>query len=108
MKRYLLIESRDPYASRGVEEHADLAIRLKGAGHPVTLYLVQNGVMPARPGARHEALERLLAARVEVLADEFSLEERGIDAAGLAAGVRRASIDLVVERMVAGWTALWH
>jgi hypothetical protein len=43
-----------------------------------------------------------------VLADDFSLRERGIAPAGLIGGVRAAPIDSIVERMAAGWNALWH
>ena len=44
----------------------------------------------------------------EVLADDFSLRERGIAATALVNGIRPASIDFVVERMAAGWKTIWH
>jgi intracellular sulfur oxidation DsrE/DsrF family protein len=73
----------------------------------VTLFLVQNGVFPARrqaPGG----LEALARARVEVLADDFSLRERGIARDRLAAGVRAAPIETVIDRLAEGRKALWH
>ena len=50
----------------------------------------------------------MIGTQIEVLADDFSLRERGISSAGLIGGVRAAPIDSVVERMAAGWNALWH
>jgi len=108
MSRYLLIESRDPYAGNETSGYAALAAQLKSAGHEVALFLVQNGVLPVRAEARCAELREAIGARVEVLADEFSLRERGIDAAGVLTGVRVAPIALVIERLAAGWKTLWH
>lgn len=108
MNHYLLIESRDPYASASVDEHAELAIRLKRAGNAVAVYLVQNGVLPLRAQAQNGAIERLLDARIEVFADEFSLRERGIATGDIVAGAKPAPIDLVVDRLLSGWNTVWH
>jgi len=108
MSRYLLIESRDPYGSGDARGYATLASQLKLAGHDVTLFLVQNGVLPVRAEARCAELRDAIGAHVEVLAEEFSLRERGIDGGHLLAGVRMAPIALVVERLAAGWKTLWH
>jgi hypothetical protein len=44
-----------------------------------------------------------------VLADDFSLRERGIEAGELSAGVRPASIDALVDLLVRPDTkTLWH
>jgi intracellular sulfur oxidation DsrE/DsrF family protein len=108
MNRYLLIESRDPFESHDVGRLCDLAAGLKQAGHDVAVFLVQNGVLPARRDARRDGLQRLLDAGIDVHADEFSLRERGIARAGLAERVQPAPIDLVIERMEAGWSTIWH
>lgn len=108
MNQYLLIESRDPFSSSSVAEHAELAIRLKRSGNGVAVFLLQNGVLPLRPNAQHAMVERLLDARVEVFADEFALRERGVSVQELAPGIRPAAIDLIIDRMLAGWSALWH
>lgn len=108
MRSYLLIESRDPFESTGVAGTCELAIQLRDAGHDVALFLVQNGVLAVRSGARRTELDKVLGSKIEVLADEFALRERGIPAAGLIAGVKAAPIDSVIERMTAGWNALWH
>ena len=111
MSGYLLIESRDPFESTGVARTCELAVQLRAAGHDVALFLVQNGVLAVRSGARRahlDMLDQALATKIELLADDFSLRERGIPAAGLLGGVRIAPIDSIVERMAAGWNALWH
>lgn len=108
MPDYLLIESRDPFDSGDVKHYYDLAAGLAGAGGKVTLFLVQNGVLPARRCAASGALSDLAGAGVEILADEFSLRERGIDASGLATGVRPAPLDIVIDHLEAGRKALWH
>jgi sulfur relay (sulfurtransferase) complex TusBCD TusD component (DsrE family) len=108
MSTYLLIESRDPFDSNDTRHAAELALQLARSGHEVEVFLVQNGVLPARAGSRHDDLRQLLAARVGVLADEFSLRERGIGAAALVAGVRPAPIAHVIDRMAGGWKTIWH
>ena len=84
MARYLLIESRDPFDSNDTRFCCDLARQLAAARNDVTLFLVQNGVLPVRPGARAADLTSLAGAGVRVLADSFSLKERGIDEKRLA------------------------
>lgn len=106
--RYLLIESRDPFELAGAESAAALARSLVAEGHRVTLFLVQNGVLPARPGTRSRHLEAAAKAGVEVLADDFSLRERGIAHDRLVAGVKPAPIDAVVAALADGAKTIWH
>lgn len=108
MGRYLLIGSRDPFDSNDAKNLYDLASGLTRQGNEVTLFLVQNGVLPARPSANSAALTDLANAGVEVLADDFSLKERGIAADGLAEGVQAASLDVVVDQLADGRKAIWH
>jgi sulfur relay (sulfurtransferase) complex TusBCD TusD component (DsrE family) len=108
MSKYLLIESRDPFETADVGYAYELAGNLAKAGHTVTLFLVQNGVFPARKSSKSDALSALAKAGVEVLADEFSLRERGIKSERLAAGVRPAPLDVVVDQLADGRKALWH
>jgi hypothetical protein len=107
MTGYLLIESRDPFSTRAVQGHVELAVALRREGSEVALYLVQNGVLPCRAGADGDALHEALAAGVEVLADDFSLRERGIGEGEVARGVKPASIGLVVERLADSWKVLF-
>ena len=108
MAKYLMIESRDPFETNDVGYFYDLAGGLAKEGNQVTLFLVQNGVLPARRSMRSTALADLAKAGVEVLADEFSLRERGISTARLAGGVRPAPLDVVVDQLAEGRKALWH
>jgi intracellular sulfur oxidation DsrE/DsrF family protein len=108
MSQYLFIESRDPFESNDVAFTCELAAGLARAGHEVTVLLVQNGVLPARRGARAEDLRALVRSGVKVLADDFSLAERGIPPSRLAAGIEPASIEVVVDNLSAGNKTLWH
>jgi sulfur relay (sulfurtransferase) complex TusBCD TusD component (DsrE family) len=106
MAQYLLIESRDPFESNDVSYYYELAKSLAEGGNQVTLFLAQNGVLPARPSARSAALGALAQSGVTVLADDFSLRERGITK--LADGISPAPIDVVVDHLAAGHKTLWH
>ena len=108
MDAYLFVESLDPFESNDVSQFYDLAAALAREGKPVTLFLVQNGVLAARRGARTGSFGALSQLGVEVLADEFALRERGIRTEGLAPGVRAAPLDVVLDRLVEGRKALWH
>ena len=107
MTKYVFIESRDPFASRDTEFIEQTAIAVKDRGHEVTVFLVQNGVLAARNGARR--LKRLADAGVTLLADDFSLRERGITSAELAQSVQECGIDALVDAIVQKNTkAIWH
>ena len=107
MKRYIFIESRDPFESRDTQFVEDTAVAVKERGHEVTVFLVQNGVLAARTSVRR--LGRLAEAGVTLLADDFSLRERGIGADELAPGIRESGIDALVDALVQENTkALWH
>jgi hypothetical protein len=103
---YLLIESRDPFESNDVGYYCTLARGLADAGNKVTVFLVQNAVLAARPGAQVPHLNDLVGAGIQVLADDFALQERGIK--HLLEGVKAAPIDAVVDRLEAGHKTLWH
>lgn len=108
MAAYLLIESRDPFTSRSVDNHYELAAQLKSRGNEVTLFLVENGVLAARRGPRADALAKLSAAGVAVKADSYALRERGIGADRLASGVESTELDFVVDQLAAGTKTIWH
>ena len=75
---------------------------------PQSLFLVENGVLPARAGPKSDRVNALAKAGVEVLAEAFSLRERGITADRLAAGVKSAPLDVVIDRMADGSKTIWH
>ena len=108
MPRYVLIESRDPFESNDTGFCVDLATQLAAAKNDVTVFLVQNGVLPARTGARSGDLARLAGAGVKVLADSFSLKERGIDEARLTAGIAAAPLETVMDALADGAKVIWH
>ena len=107
MTKYLLIESRDPFETNDVLYYYDLAAALARQGK-VTLFLVQNGVLPARRSRESRRLSDLAKAGVRVLAENFSLRERGIRADQIADGVQQAPLDAVIDQLAEGAKALWH
>jgi predicted peroxiredoxin len=107
MAKYLLLESRDPFEYAEVGNDYELAAGLARAGNEVTLFLVQNGVLPARRGADGGALAAAAAAGVEILGDEFSLRERGIQDADLVPDVKPTTLDVVVDQLADGRKAMW-
>jgi sulfur relay (sulfurtransferase) DsrF/TusC family protein len=108
MANYLFISSRDPYESSDSADLLDLVRDVKARNNSATLFLVQNGVLGVRQGARHsDCFQRLAQAGVAVLADSFSLRERAV--AKLADGVRVSNIDRLVDLLVEpGTKAIWR
>ena len=108
MGKYLFIESRDPFESNEVAPYYDLSADLARQGNEVTLFLVQNGVLPARSSIHSDLLARITRSGVEILADEFSLRERGIPADGLIPGIKPSPLDVVVDHLADDRKVLWH
>ncbi len=107
MAKYLLIASRDTYDSNDVSRYYELAKGLKQEGNDVTLFLVQNGVLSARQASQSNGLTDVANAGVQVLADDFSLRERGIGTDRLVSGVAPAPLDTVIDAMADGSKMLW-
>ena len=108
MSKYVLIQSKSPWESGDIGHFYALASELQKAGGEVTFFLVQNGVMGARTGAKDAGLDELLGGKIRVLADNFSLRERAIEAGSVKQGVRPSPIDEVVDLLAGGAKALWH
>ncbi len=108
MTAYLMIGSRDPFESKDVTQLYAMAAALSREGNKVTLFLVQDGVFAARDSACSAALSAVAADGVEILADAFSLTERGISPAGVTDGVSPAPLDTVVERLADGCKTIWN
>ena len=108
MSNYLFIESRDAYDSADTAHFFDLVAGTVKNGNHATLYLIQNGVLAARDGAREsQRLSRIAQRGVVVVADSFSLRERGIDR--VADGVAPADIGMMVDLLLTpDVKALWH
>lgn len=107
MSTYLLIESRDPFETSEVANDYQLAADLVQQGNDTTLFLVQNGVFPARKGARSNEFQALIENGVTIVCDEFSLRERGIYSNALAKGVNIGPLDIVVEHLAKGSKTIW-
>jgi hypothetical protein len=106
--KYLFIESRDPFESGDCARLTEFIDGIRRRGAEATLFLVQNGVLGARRGATPNAALRGLARnQVRVLADAFSLRERGIQ--DMAPEVKSSGmselVDLILEP---GVKAIWH
>ena len=107
MSSYVLIESRDPFEYGDSRYMYNLAGDLAGKGNDVTLFLIQNGV---RPGVKNNPLTGVVTgSAVKVVADEFSLRERGISQSALVDGVGVSDVDGLVDLLVQdGAKIVWH
>jgi sulfur relay (sulfurtransferase) complex TusBCD TusD component (DsrE family) len=95
---YLLIQT-DAFERRD-GTGLGLAELLADGTHDVAVYLVQNAVLGARRSAATAPALEQLAQSATVLADDFSLRERGVRPDELAAGVSIAGIDSLAELLV--------
>jgi len=109
MSKYVFIESRSPFDSRDSNFVTQVACALKQRGNEVIVYLVQNGVLAARKKADGSHLPVMYEAGVTLLADGFSLRERGIQPAELTPCVLEAGIDALVDLIVTeNSRTIWH
>jgi sulfur relay (sulfurtransferase) complex TusBCD TusD component (DsrE family) len=109
MTNYVFIESRDPFESLDVRFVGETAAALSKRGHQVTVFLIQNGVLVARSLARDSYLARLAEAGVRLLADDFSLSERGIHTTELRPGIQTSNVEALVDALLEENTkAIWH
>jgi predicted peroxiredoxin len=102
---FLIIESHDPIARGG--EAGEFALGLAEAGRRVALFLVQNGAVAARRGARWDARAELVRRGVRIRADAFSLRERGVDPGELADGIEASDLEPVLDALGGGARVLW-
>jgi len=106
---YLFIESRDPFESTDTRFVAETAAALQQRDAEVTVFLVQNGVLAARRNARASQVQALAKAGVKLLADDFSLRERGIQPAELIPGIQSSGVEAIVDALIRPNTrVLWH
>jgi sulfur transfer complex TusBCD TusB component (DsrH family) len=106
---YIFIESRAPSESGAWGFVAETAIRLQKPGNDVCVFLVQNGVFGARSEVKGAYIDRLAAAGIRILADDFSLQERGIGPSVRNPKVQQSNIGDLVDMLVSANTkAVWH
>ena len=108
MAKYTLIASRDPFESKEAGHYYDLAEDLVREGNEVTLFLVQNGVFAARKSDASKPVEDLTGKGVTVLADSFSLKERGIPEDRMTAKVKASGLEIIIDHMAEGRKVIWH
>ncbi len=108
MSDYLLISSRDPFTCPATNELYELATSLHRAGHSVTLFLIENGVLAARANADSRVLREAAAAGVQVLADSFALRQRAIPIGALLGAVKPAGLERVIDALAARAKTIWH
>jgi sulfur relay (sulfurtransferase) DsrF/TusC family protein len=109
MTNYIFIESRDPFESRDMRFVVETATALRQGAHTVTVFLIQNGAFAARRRARHSHIPELVAAGIRVLADDFSLRERGIAAVELCDGIQETTIEALVDLLARDDAkVIWH
>jgi len=109
MNSYVFIESRDPFESRDTEFIVETATTLKKSDNEVIIYLVQNGVLAVRQKAVGSHLARLAKEGITLMADDFSLRERGIVATEMISGVQESNVAELIEVLVRNNTkAIWH
>lgn len=105
MAQYFLIESSAPFDSGMVKADYQLAANLANAANEVTLFLVENGVLAARSAIA--AKELAVLSGVKLLADGFSLQERGITPDEIGTGITVTGMDSVIEAMTQGQKVIW-
>jgi predicted peroxiredoxin len=104
VRSYLFLESRSDLDSPDVPATLALAGQLRGEGHQVAVFLVQNAVtMVGRPAT----LDELHAAGVQVWADDHSLAVRGLPEPAGAVRLGGAP-DMVRLLMTPDVIPVWH
>lgn len=110
MSPYLVIETRDPFASREMTQTLRMIQDLIAQGNLVSLYLIQNGVFVARKSVQNpEFHEVIMNRRVQIFADDYSLEERGIQTSEMHNSIQVANASKLVSLMMEpGCKAIWN
>lgn len=102
VSNYVFIESQYSLVS-------EPAVALRKEGHTVTVFLVQNGVLAALKLAGESQVPAIVESGVTVLADDFSMQERGISMDECAPGLQEGTMDRLIDLIVQDNTkAIWH
>lgn len=108
MSHYVIVETGDSAEPGAPNQGIETATNLAANGNDVTVFLVQNGVFLARRGARYNGHTSAQKVSMTLLADDFSLRERGIGADQLSPDISASPLESVVDRLVAGSKVLWY
>lgn len=105
---HLLIESQGPLAGPGCARFIGDAAVLARGGHTVRLFLIQDGVTAAVPGAVAD-LPELLRHSAVLWVDRFSADQRGLVADSLVAAAELVDLGEVATQVLAsGVKVVWH
>ncbi|MFB7668828.1 hypothetical protein ACFC1R_33725 [Kitasatospora sp. NPDC056138] len=108
MDEYLLIESQGPWGGPGADRFVADAVRLRESGHPVSLFLVENGVTAALTGGA-PVLDELLELGGQLWVDAFSLDHRALGPDRLLPGAQLVDMDRVAAKLLEpGVRGVWH
>ncbi|WP_431782930.1 hypothetical protein [Streptomyces chumphonensis] len=108
MTELLLVQSDDPAHSPGGERFVEDALHLAAAGHRTSLFLVDNAVFAALPGALPRVAD-FLGAGGHVLVDAFSAQQRSLTPDDLLAQARTVEMDDLAARLLDPQTkVVWH
>lgn len=108
MSQYLLIETRSSWEGRDVREFLKTAGQLRQLGHVVHVFLIQNGVIMAKPGAE-PFITDLLKSGIGIWADDFSISNRNLKRTRLLPDVKIAGMDQLVKFLTdPEWKTIWH
>ena len=109
MSEYHFIASKDPVNSKDTPALFAQASDLARGGAKVAVYLVQNGVLGAR-ALPDPAIRLAHESGVRILADEFSLRERGIAADEVQDFVEPVGMDAWITGVLAASApkVIWH
>lgn len=108
MSDHLFVESQGPWAGPGCNRFLEDALSLARAGHRVWLFLAENGVTAAIPGAV-PALAELLGQGGRLWVDAFSMDQHALTAAQLAPSAQLVGMDEVAEMLLRpGIRPIWH
>jgi sulfur relay protein TusB/DsrH len=110
MAKYLFVETRDPFEHRDCDSFYELVQGVVAEGNQARLFLIQNGVLPARKGNRYsEVIDKLAQSEVKIHVDPFSLRERGIQRSNLLNQIKVSEFqDLVSWMLEPGTKIVWH
>ena len=73
----------------------------------MTLFLIQNAVLPVRKNAENRELLAAGQTGISVFADHFSLRERAIQLDEVCDEISVDDLDLVIDKLAAGAKSLW-
>jgi sulfur relay (sulfurtransferase) complex TusBCD TusD component (DsrE family) len=108
MAHYLIIESRDLQEYTSGNYILSLADGLRKKGNNVTLFLVENGVLAARKGAKPgETLKELSNQGATIFAEDVALQSRGVTQ--LSDGVSKSNMDHLADLIASGTDkVIWY